>query len=216
MSLRSVRRFLPDESASVTVEFVVVMWFFLVIVFFVIEIAVVQFYWQTAAKAAQLGARLALVSDAAVTTTSSSCPATAGSLPLINCINTANANAAAGFQCTGSGSTTDQCTDYGTITCTGGGGSCNTTAFNYIVNRMRQTYLPIKDVNVIISYSYKPALGYAGGPSEPAVTVTITGLHFGVISILGNLFGTGQDPFTTVPDMTVTMTGEDLNSSSSS
>jgi hypothetical protein len=213
MSRRSPRTFLLDQSASVTVEFVVVMWFFVLITFFVIEIALVQFWWQTAEKAAQIGARLAVVADPAVASTSSTCPAAANSLPLINCINTGNSSAAAGFQCTGSGSSTDQCVDYGTITCTGGDSSCNATAFNYIVNRMRQTYLPIQNGNVVISYSYKPALGYAGGPSEPAVTVTITGLRFGIISILGNLIGTGGDPFTTVPDMSVTITGEDLNSS---
>jgi hypothetical protein len=46
--------------------------------------------------------------------------------------------------------------------------------------------------------------------------VSITGLRFGIISILGNLIGTGGDPLTTVPTMSVTMTGEDLNSSQSS
>lgn len=213
MTLRRLHLFLRNESgAAITVEFVVIMSFFVLISFFVLEIALVQFYWQTAEKAAQIGARLASVSDPAVALTSPTCPAAPASLPLINC------KTAAGVYGEDCNDGADACVDYGTITCSGGDGSCNANAFNYIVNRMRQTYLPIQNGNVTISYSYLPALGYAGGPIVPSVTVTLSGVpvKLGVISILGNIIGKGSAPLFQIPAMSATMSGEDLNSSQSS
>jgi Flp pilus assembly protein TadG len=209
MRKRKLRSFAHDETAAITVEFVVVMLFFITITFFVLEVALAQFWWQTAEKAAQIGARLALVSDPAVTAISSSTtnPVSSGGASGQACPANCDFNGVAG--CTA----TIPCT----WTCTGGGAGCSATAFSYIVNRMRQTYVPIKDSNVTISYSYT-GLGYAGGPLTPTVTVTLSGvpLKLGFISIIGNIIGTSAAPLFQIPTMTATMTGEDLQSSSSS
>ena len=198
--------FARDESAAITVEFVVIMLFFITITFFVLEVALSQFWWQTAEKATQIGARLALVSDPAATIPTTTNPRS----------STGAFGQACPSNCDFSGFATCTATAC-TWTCTGGGAGCNSAAFTYIVNRMRQTYVPIQDSNVTISYSYT-GLGYAGGPLTPTVTVTLSGvpLRLGFLPIIGNIIGTSVAPLTTIPTMTTTMTGEDLQSSNSS
>src|SRR5262249_38602559 len=117
-----IRSFAREQRAAVTVEFVVVMTFFITITFFVLEVAIAQFWWQTAEKAAQIGARLAIVSDPAVTAINSA---------TTNPLNTASG--AYGLPCPSncdvSGLTGCASATACTWTCTGGGAGCNATSF---------------------------------------------------------------------------------------
>lgn len=192
-------RLIHDDFGGMTVEFVAIMPFFLLIVFFVIEVTLAMFWWSTAEKAVQLGVRVAVVSD----------PVTSG-LPSVN----AKAGSAVyGQQCGGS---SDACTGFSTVTCGAGGAACaNTAAFNRIVTRMQDIFGVIDASNVSVSYTYA-GMGYAGGRPVPLVTVTLSGVQFrtGFISILGSLIGSGG-ALTTMPPISARLTGEDLSSSGS-
>jgi hypothetical protein len=223
MFIGAHRKFVENETAGVTVEFVALMPTFLLFTFFVIEILIAQFWVGTVEKAAQLGARLAVVSDNVITTTSA-CPPAAG-IPLTNCLATGFIY---GDGCGGSpdhcNSFTDRvCTANGTTCSCTGGGTCNTTAFNYIVGRMHGISGLIQtqyDPHTTITYKYI-GLGYAGGPIVPSVTVTLSGIPYGTLltDILGNFFkkasgnNTATSPLTNLPPISVTITGEDLSTS---
>jgi hypothetical protein len=70
--------------------------------------------------------------------------------------------------------------------------------------------------NVTISYA-GTGLGFAGGPVVPSVTVKISGVPYGTLlnTIMSNFMakgGTTGNPFSAnLPDISVTMTGEDLS-----
>jgi len=162
------------------------------------QVALAFFWWKSAEKATQLGARVAVVSD----------PVTAG-VPATNAL--ANGNVLYGTRCT----TASTCTDFGTVSCTGTG-CTNAAAFARVVGRMQNILSIIKPANVAISYKYV-STGYAGGPVVPLVTVTLSGVTFntGFISILGRLLGPGS-ALTTIPAISARVTGEDLATSGSS
>lgn len=190
--MRALFRFARSEAAGMTVEFVAVMPVFIIIVFFVIEVALAFFWWKSAEKATQLGARVAIVSD----------PVTAG-VPATNV--PLNGTVIYGTRCT----TASTCTNFGTISCTGA--ACtNAVAFDRVLTRMRNILGNIAAANVTISYTYV-SMGYAGGPAVPLVTVTLANVPFqtGFISMFGTLLGAGS-ALTTIPTMSARITGEDL------
>ena len=199
MRARAFHHFVRDERAASTVEFVAIMPFFVLIAFFILEISVATFRIATAEKAVQLAARMAAVSD----------PAATG-------VPTINARA-------GSGVYGDQCntgacsTAWSPKTCTGTG--CTAAAFDPIWNRM-QNIFNVPKANVTITYS-DAGLGFAGGPTIPSVTVTVSGVPYDTIftAILQNFFtttGAGASPFVNLPPMSVTMTAEDLTTAGAS
>jgi hypothetical protein len=212
-----ITRFFRSEKAGLTVEFVAVIGPFLLISFFIMEVLVAMDWVGTAEKAAQLGARLAVVSTPAVTT--GACPVAGGSigaglLPLVNCKPVAGAF---GQPCPGNcaGWTTNP------ISCAGGsGGSCVAANFTTIVNRMIGISPLLKQgcaqaspgCHVTITYA-NSNLGFAGGPTIPDVTVKISGVPYGAVmtTIIGKFFG-ANNVLTVLPDISVTLTGEDLNS----
>ncbi len=67
MRTRTTSRFIRDQRGGVAVEFVALLPAFLFLTFFVFDIAIAVLWVGTVEKAAQLGARLAIVSDYAVT-----------------------------------------------------------------------------------------------------------------------------------------------------
>ena len=202
------RTSLRCDSGAITVEFVIVMTVFMVIVFFVIEVALAQFYWQTAEKAVQVGVRLAIVSDLAVPTYTCG-NATSGAIPATNCLCAGGSSGCVATPLNGGAcdATPSNCASFTAVSCTGAG--CSATPFNYILARMQQMYPPIQAANVTITYAYS-GLGFAGGPNIPTVTITMSGvpLHLGFVA--------GIPPLANIPTMSVTMTGEDLHSSSTS
>jgi Flp pilus assembly protein TadG len=177
------------------VEFVAIMPVFMLIAFFAMEVAIAVMWVGTAEKAAQLGARLAVVSNLAVT----GLPATNG---LTNSTYTYGQPCSAGA-----------CTLFATKTCTGGsGGVCSAADFTTIVNRMSSILSLIQSQYVTISYT-DVGLGFAGGPVVPSVTVTLSGVPMGGVmtSIFGKFFS-----LNTLPTISTTFTGEDLNSAGAS
>ncbi|MGH6896286.1 MAG: TadE/TadG family type IV pilus assembly protein [Geminicoccaceae bacterium] len=191
-----VRHLRGCERGAATVEFVIVAPVFLLLFFGVIETASAFFWWKTAEKATQLGARLAIVRD----------PAAVG-MPLRN---VRRDGTLFGLAC---GSASDPCDfdNQSTWICSGGDSSCNPDAFDNIITEMRRVIgQEIDDDNLNITYSYV-GLGYAGGPFIPAVTVTLTGVRFGMF--MGFLSGmAGEDgALEFLPDISATLTGEDLS-----
>jgi len=114
LTMGAITKFLRQDHAGATIEFVALMPLFLFLTFFVIEISIAVLSVGSAEKAVQAGARLALVSDPVVLTNSVCTAAT--SLRLINCPLNANTNAP-GSPCTSGG-----CENFATVTCAGGSG----------------------------------------------------------------------------------------------
>lgn len=192
MQKAQVPFFLKSNRGGMTAEFVVVVFAMIVMIFFVVELTTLYFSIMAAQMAAQMGARVVVVSEAAVQ----------GVPPL----NSIGATGIAGVSCS---DVSNPCIGFTTLTCTGG--SCNTASFTRILSRMRQFLGGIAAENVTISYAYT-GLGYAGGATIPAVTVTIGNVPYNA-GIIGQIIGTEQGPFTTLPTVSVTLTGEDLSQS---
>ena len=221
MLSQSIRRFFESEKAGLTVEFVAVIGPFLLLSFFIMEVLVAMDWVGTAEKAAQLGARLAVVSTPAVTT--GTCPAGggaigAGLMPTQNCKPSASGGYGQPCPANCAGWTTNP------ISCAAGaGGSCVAANFTTIVNRMVGIAPLLKQgcaqaspgCHVTITYA-NSQLGFAGGPTIPDVTVKISGVTYGAVmtTIIGKFFG-ANNVLTVLPDISVTLTGEDLNSAGS-
>lgn len=222
----TVREFVRDKGAGVTVEFVALMPTFLVLTLFVLEIAIAILWVGTAEKAVQLGARLAVVSHYAASRTYAGAAVTESTRYVL-----ASSSYVYGQNCN-----IGACQPFETMTCTGGAGedcragACfgdpdNRTCFQVIADRIRDPDYPraayrglmssIQNENITITYDYV-GLGYAGGPLVPRVTVTVTGVPYPTVmtSVVSNLFaftlgGSAPPGLTTLPPITVTLTGED-------
>jgi hypothetical protein len=216
MTAGRYRSFIASEAAGATVEFVALMPAFLLLTFFIAEVLIAVLWIGTAEKAAQLGARLAVVSNYAVTSlspTTVNLPKSAAIAPGTNCD-------------TG-------CAAFNPQACNGSSlaAPCDTTNFTAIVSRMQNIATLIQAQYVTITYAYTGdattgagGLGFAGGPIVPSVTVKLSGIPYDtlVTTILANFFkkatgdNTATSPLTTLPDISVTLTGEDLSSAGAS
>ena len=200
---RLLAQFHRDSTGSATVEFVAIALPFFLIVLFVVEVTLAFFWWKSAEKATMLGARLAAVQNVAAQTLSNL--AQPGDLPR----NSPASNAAIyGKYC----SDASQCNPATNTTwiCNANNTNCIVPNKNCIVRKMQSILAAIQPENVEIAYR-QIGLGYVGGPIIPAVTVRLTGLQFqtGFISIIGGVLG--GPSLTTLPDISATVTGEDLN-----
>jgi hypothetical protein len=192
------RRLIGSEGGYASVGFVVIAPAFLLLFFLVIEVAGAFFWWKTAEKATQLGARVAIVRDPVAT-----------GVPAINPRRN-SATAVYGLAC---GHSSDPC-DFDaedTWVCEGGGAGCNGAAFELVVAEMRRVFGGgFQNENVRITYRYVE-LGFVGGPFVPTVTVTLSGVPFGLfLGILSGLGGDGARALATLPDISTTLTAEDL------
>ena len=213
-----LRKFLSREEGGVAVEFVAVMLFFMILVFFSFEIAVALFWNATAEKAAQIGVRLEIVSDPSVnaslcpTDNDDGDPVPAGTLPLQNCRN-GGTGAIYGTSCNIAGT----CHTWGPIECVGGtSASCNALGFARTAQRVRSIFNLATDDRITIRY-VDSGLGYAGGPVIPLVTVEISNVPFDLFFpyLLQRIMdprgtGTVPAPFL-MPTISATLTGEDLS-----
>jgi hypothetical protein len=201
-----------DQRGTTTVEFTIVAMLFLLLTFGLVEFGNMFWQFNSAAKAAQVGARLAAVSNPVWS-------------ELVNLEDDSTPGAAWG-------------TEY-TVTCDGDSGDCDGTfsgdydssAMDCLVFGRSETVPPcdtecdpagidsdeagmcdrfsrVTPENVIVTYSHT-GLGFAGRPGGPVPTITLqlTGLQFEFLA-LGDLLG--LQPIT-MPPFTVTMTGEDLS-----
>jgi len=201
-----------DQRGTTTVEFTIVAMLFLLLTFGLVEFGNMFWQFNSAAKAAQVGARLAAVSNPVWS-------------ELVNLEDDGVPGAA--WE-----------TEY-TVICDGDSGDCDGTfsgdydssAMDCLVFGRSETAPPcdtecdpagidsdetgmcdrfsrVTPENVIVTYSHT-GLGFAGRPGGPVPTITLqlTGLQFEFLA-LGDLLG--LQPIT-MPPFTVTMTGEDLS-----
>jgi TadE-like protein len=198
------RRLMRDRSGSSAAEFALVLPLLLISLFGIIDAGRWMWTYNRAEKAAQMGARMAVVTNLVS-------PGIGSTYVGVSGLTQGDLIPAAQF---------------GKITCTSGGCTCSTTpcptigtadnaAFTAIVARM-QDFLPIITAsNVAIEYS-SSGLGYAGNPYgadiSPLVTVKIgdpaTALQFTPMTsfLLTTL---------TMPTFTTTLTAEDLSGAQS-
>jgi hypothetical protein len=214
---RFLHRMSRDQSGATTIEFTIVMLLFFMLTFGITEFGYMLWQYNSAAKAAQLGARLAAVSDPIW-----------GGLTILTDTGTPGAAWETNY----------------TVTCTsdsadGSSGDCDGTfTGNYDANAMQclvfgrkagsvppcdrvcaesgidgengicDRYPYITAENISITYTHT-GLGFAGRPGGPVPTITLqlTDLTFDFFA-LGAFLGFDQ---ITMPDFKVTMTGEDLN-----
>ncbi len=208
MNRRKLSLYKQNDKGLVTVEFVVIAFGLLMMIFFVVEMTTLYFNILSSQMAARQGARVAVVSDPVVPIATTS---TGVGLPLTNFITT---SAIYGTSC----SVANTCTGFTAVSCTGS--SCTAAAFNPIYLRMGQFLGGLQAKNVTITYTYA-GLGFAGGPTIPLVTVKISGVAYKtvIINALVKLFAstdTGFAGLTTLPSTSVTLMGEDLSSSGGS
>ena len=193
-----IGKLLRDRTGASAAEFAIVLPLLLMFIFGIIDAGRWIWTFNRAEKAAQMGARMAVVTN-----------------PLSSSLTTTYVGACSPALTQGDLIPAD-C--FSTITCTNGGcssGTEDTTAFNAIVGRM-QNFLPqITAANVVVEYS-SSGLGYAGNPNgpdiSPLVTVKIgapaTALQF---TPMTSLLLTTMN----MPSVTTTLTAEDLSGSQS-
>jgi hypothetical protein len=160
-----LRRLLIDRTAASAAEFAMVLPLLLLFLLGIIDAGRYMWSINRAEKAAQMGVRMAVVTDYVSSSIGANyigqCSLTAGDPIPANCFSTIT------------------CNNPGTVSCTTG--TANAAAFNRILQRM-QLFMPelqANDVQIIYSPS---GLGYAGNPNgpdlAPLVTVRLSGLTF--------------------------------------
>jgi hypothetical protein len=210
----SAKYFLRDQHGAVMVEVTVMLSITLVLVFGAIDFLLLFYQWNAAAKAVQIGARLAAVSEPVASglnrlsqaVVSASVPAGAA---MPNFVVTCDGSAAA---CTCNGACRG-IKDYDAAamnTIVFGRGSSSCSDAKSVDGVGMCDILPrITPTNVKIVYA-QTGLGYAGRPGGPTPTITVTLQHlpFQFIFLRG-LMGFRDLP---IPASTVSLTAEDLSS----
>lgn len=156
------RRFRRDERGSTTVDTVMILSPLLLAVFAVADLAIVYLSIESSQKGAQLGARLA-VTRAAIH----------ADVPDTNRLNAANGRE--GEPCFNpDGNDACEVPNPEAWVCDGSALTfqCDADEFRLIVDEIRRLYSRIGPEDVTIEYRYR-RLGYANGPFQPEVRVTI-------------------------------------------
>lgn len=186
VSARILQRFVKGEQGISFVEGLVVFPLVLLTFSAFIEFGYAVFQWNQTVKAAQLGARLAAVSD----------PIASDMGPLTADYPTAQGgvilDTAVSVACIGSGPT-----------------GCIVDGLDRLIARMSGGFNEkITRNNVDVTY-HRSGLGYVGRPGGPVVTITVE-IHDVTfdLPIMGALFG--LDDFI-IPPSLVTITSEDLS-----
>jgi hypothetical protein len=219
MIFRSQRqKFAADKSGAAAVEFAFITLSLLLFTFAIFDVGFALYWFNRAEKATQLGVRIAAVSDP-VSDFFEDFSGVGGASP-----------PAAGQPCEEPDGTVAAFCNHAVITCTVDGttGTCTATgaklddepgnfvraSFEKIFNEMRVVYPQLSSEDVEVEYRPSVA-GFAGRPGNvagkynlvPQVTVRIVGLEYNYIA-LGALLG--LESFT-LPDISASINGEDLN-----
>jgi hypothetical protein len=210
MRLRHIGR---DQSGTTTIEFTIVALLFLLLTFGLVEFGNMFWQYNSASKAAQLGARLAAVSNPVwsglVSLEDTGTPGAAWETDYVVTCDGVGAGNCTGL---GAGEYDDEameCLVFGRSQATPPCDTeCDPAGVDADEAGMCDRFARIAPENVIVTYSHT-GLGFAGRPGGPVPTVTVqlTDLTFEFLA-LGDLLGL-QD--ITMPPFTVTMTGEDLS-----
>jgi hypothetical protein len=183
-----------DEQGSATIEFVVVFFAFMSVMMFVIEVAIYQFSVASLEKAAEAGARYAVVSS----------PAATG----VETENDPGGGDDFGEACSPTGGS---CLPFSRRTCRGQSmTNCRGAQLDAINAVMHRFNGSIERSNVTVRYE-NTGIGFAGGPTAPLVTVSISGVRIRT-GILGMLIGDDANGLATLPTRAASMTGEDMAS----
>lgn len=196
-----LRRFARDESGATLVEFAVVVLFFLLLLFAIIDFGRLAHTWAAAQKATQIAARIAAVRP----------PVCAGVPALNSRVPGAGSSISFGTLCRAGANV---CDIPGPAICSGV--STNATTAE-IFAQIRPLLPPgATEGNLRFTYSFDPNLGFLGGPYVPMVTVDLQGLEFVFVSNLGRMITqiTGQQSDLgenlPLPQMSISVPGEDL------
>jgi hypothetical protein len=214
----SFPRLARDQTGTTTIEFTIVALLFFMLTFGLVDFGHLLYQWNSATKAAQLGARMAAISNPVWSelVTDVKDPGTPGGAWTTNydvtCTGTnatGSAGACTGTVPTGVSRTYNPANMQRLVFGRGGGTTCGTIGTDGDPG-MCDIFDRITPENVSIEYE-NTGLGFAGRPGGPVPTITLrlTGLTFELVG-LGDLIGI---PEITMPDFLVTMTGEDLNAS---
>ncbi len=166
-----LRRFVRDERGAVVVDQLPVMFLTLILVMLIFEIGLAYFLNLGTAKAAQLGARVAVT-----------LPALHPEVPQLNAPGSSDVeNGAWCYQPDG----TDACQDPGgPWVCDGASlGSCDAMGFARIVADMRRSYPRLEPKDVVVTYAYR-RLGVIGGEFVPEVTVTVRAQSYAFLTLM--------------------------------
>ena len=212
----SAKFFLRDQHGAVMVEVTIMLSITLILVFGAIDFLLLFYQWNAAAKAVQIGARLAAVSDPVASGLNRISQAVVGA-------SVAPGAAMPNFVVTCDGRTAT-CTCSGVNACRGvkgydraamntivfgrGSSSCSDAKSGDGVG-MCDIFSRITPTNVKIVYA-QTGLGYAGRPGGPTPTITVSLQHlpFQFIFLRG-LMGFHD---LQIPASTVSLTAEDLSS----
>jgi hypothetical protein len=168
---RTLRRFAGDERGAVVVDQLPVLFLTMIIVLLIFEIGIAYFLNLGAAKAAQLGARVAVT-----------LPTLHPDVPAINAPASADVeNGAWCYQPAGG----DACVDPGgPWVCDGASlGSCDEARFARIVADMRRSYPRLAPEDVVITYAYR-RLGIVGGEFVPEIEVTVRAQSYAFLTLI--------------------------------
>lgn len=196
-----IRRFGADERGAVVVDFIPVFFAMIVLVLFVFEIGIAYFLSLRAYKAAQLGARAAVVMQAIHTDV----PIRNGRIKPVGMLGEPCFNPNGPDRCFGSAG------PGGPWVCDGSSltGFCDSVQFRQIVNDMRRTFPDLGDDEVRITYIYR-GLGETGGPFVPEVNVQIQpqAYQFLVLATLGGGGRSDSNPATRYGGVSASAFGE--------
>ena len=212
----SAKFFLRDQHGAVMVEVTIMLSITLILVFGAIDFLLLFYQWNAAAKAVQIGARLAAVSDPVASGLNRISQAVVGA-------SVAPGAAMPNFVVTCDGRTAT-CTCSGVNACRGvkgydraamntivfgrGSSSCSDAKSGDGVG-MCDIFSRITPTNVKIVYA-QTGLGYAGRPGGPTPTITVSLQHLPFqFFFLRGLMGFHD---LQIPPSTVSLTAEDLSS----
>jgi hypothetical protein len=209
-----MRRLFHDENGAVLVEATVMMIIMFVVVLGAIDFLFAFYQWNAAAKAVQIGARIAAVSDPVAGGLNALSRVVVGTyvapgapMPAFDIVcSGATRSCSCSGSCVGIGDYNAQAMN--TIVYGRGSTSCS-DATNVYSAGMCDIFSRVKPENVVITYS-QSGLGYAGRPGGPVPTITVS-LHDLPFQFffLGGLLGFNRIP---IPSLTTSITAEDLSS----
>ena len=209
MAMR-LRRLWGDQRGTVFVETTIMLGILLIFVLGCIDFLMAMYQWPAAAKAVQVGARIAAVSTPVAQDftdiTGLEGGADAGTFPPPS-FTTRTCSGAGSGSCTG-GSPYDLAAMNRIVFGRVGGTSCTGATSSYEIG-MCDVFHRITRANVRVSYMYS-GLGFAGRPGGPVPTITVSlqNIPFQFF-FLGGLMGFAN---INIPPLTTTITGEDLSS----
>lgn len=163
--MKHLRNIKSDTEGAALVEFSLISALLLLLTFSIIEYGVIQFQFNNAQKATQLGAREA--STRLMITGVEDCWVASNEPAGTECASVNNGNGTP-------------------IVCTGGGsGSCDSTGMAAVIAIMKNAYPGLEDANIQVTFA-PTSLGFVGrGRPVPAITVEVNNLTYDYVAIGG-------------------------------